>query len=724
MSPLDAHEAPARALLARMTLREKIGQMCQSSFATEQAAQLFCAAREGAIGAMLNVPPAFRDELQRAAVTGSRLGIPLLFGRDVVHGQRTVFPIPLGQAATFEPELVERAARVAAREAAAAGVDWTFAPMVDVSRDPRWGRIAESFGEDPRLVSALAAAAVRGFQGSGLDAADSVLACPKHFVGYGAAEAGKDYATTPIPERTLHEIYLPPFRACLDAGAVTLMTGFNDLDGIPISANRALLRGLLKGTWAFSGFVVSDWNSIEELVPHGIAADLRDSARVAVLAGVDLDMAGEAYPRHLGELVEQGVIDEALIDEAVVRLLRVKLARGLWQRPYANSLAAAEVTPGIAPEHLALAREVARASIVLLKNERAALPLSGAGTLAVVGPLADNALDQNGCWALDGRVEDGLTPLASLRERLGQRVCFAPGLRSTRDDNDAGFAEAIRIASSAERTVVFLGEDAQLSGEAHSRAFLDLPGRQLELLRVLRQATDALVLVVLAGRPLLLDPLLPLVDALLFGFHPGTAAGPALADLLLGDVSPSGKLPVCFPRSVGQIPIYYAHKSSGRPPQPEQRGVPLGSVLDPKDFSCRHIDVDDTPEFPFGFGLSYTEFTYGRLSLGKTELLPGESLPLSVELTNRGRMAADEVVQIYLRDPAASVTRPVRELRRFRRVHLAAGETRHVRFELDPADLAFIGHEMTPMVEPGRFDVFVGGSSAAELSASFRLLAE
>jgi beta-glucosidase len=707
-----------------MSLPEKIGQMCQSSFVQEQAEELFRAVRAGEVGSILNAPPALRDELQRAAVTGSRLGIPLLFGRDVVHGHRTVFPIPLGQAATFAPELVERAARVAACEAALAGVDWTFAPMVDVSRDPRWGRIAESFGEDPRLASSLGAAAVRGFQGTSLDAADSVLACPKHFAGYGAAEAGKDYNSTPLSERSLHEIYLPPFRACLDAGAVTLMTGFNDLDGTPISAHRALLRGLLKGEWAFSGFVVSDWHSIEELVAHGIADDLRDAARVAANAGVDLDMAGDAYRHHLADLVEEGVLDEALIDEAVVRLLRVKLARGLWTRPYTTSIAASELERPIALAHMALAHELACKSIVLLKNEHAALPLPRTGSVALIGPLADNSLDQNGCWALDGRAEDGLTPLRALRERLGERVQFAPGLSSARDRDQQGFAQALRLASEAAHTVVFLGEDAELSGEAHSRAFLDLPGAQLELLRELRAVAKSLVLVVLSGRPLVLESVLPLTDALLFAFQPGTATGPALADLLLGVVSPSGKLPVCFPRTVGQIPIYYAHKNSGRPPAREQRGMPVGSVLDPKDFVCRHVDVDSTPQFPFGFGLSYSEFVYSDVTLAETVLSAGECLRLSVQLTNGGRMAADEVVQVYLRDPTASVTRPVRELRHFRRVHLAGGETRRIEFELAPADLAFLGPELTPLIEPGRFDVFVGGSSDAELSASFRLLAE
>jgi len=710
------------ALLARMTRQEKVGQLSQLAYHAHHHEAALEAARTGTVGAFLNASGReLRNELQRLAVEQSRLGIPLVFGRDVIHGYRTIFPIPLGLGATFDPELVEATAAAAAAEAAEDGVDWTFAPMVDVARDPRWGRVAESPGEDPHHVSVMGAAMVRGFQGLDPAAPDRVAACAKHFVGYGAAEAGKDYNTTYIPEGQLHEVYLPPFRACLEAGVLSVMTAFNDLNGVPMTGNARLVRGLLKDTWGFPGLVVSDWASMTELMTHGVCRDEREVARVALEAGVDLEMATGSYRDHLAELVTSGAVPEPLLDDAVRRVLELKHRLGLFERPYVEAPAA---SVALSPRHRELARRAARRSVVLLKRGDALLPLgAGLRSVAVVGPLADAPREQLGCWAFDGAPEQSVTLLAALRERLGPHAALhhQPGLEHARDASTAGIAAAVAAAEAADVVIAALGENAELSGECRSRAFLGLPGAQLELLARVAATGKPLVVVVFAGRPLLLGPVLERATAVLYAWQPGTLGGPALVDLLFGDEAPSGRLPMTFPRAVGQIPIYHSHRSTGRPPRETFRGIPPGTPLDPVGYETSYLDLDVSPELPFGFGLSYTTFGYADLRLSPPRAPAGASIEVGVTVTNQGGFAADEVVQIYVRDRVASVTRPVRELKAFRRVHLAPGEARRVTVELGPHAFALAGPDGRWVVEPGAFQIFVGGDSMASLAAELEL---
>jgi beta-glucosidase len=714
---LSRFDSRVNELLARMTLREKIGQMCQQNLGGPPTPQHQSAVAEGMVGSFLNARKEDRNELQRIAVEKSRLGIPIIFGRDVIHGFRTIFPIPLAQASSFDPELVERAAEVAAREAASQGVDWTFAPMVDVTREPRWGRIAEGPGEDPYLASCLGAAMVRGFQGTDLTHPERLAACAKHFAGYGAVEAGKDYNTTPVPEQLLRELYLPPFKACVDAGAATLMSAFTDLNGVPASGNELLLRQVLREEWGFEGFVVSDWASIWEMLNHGLCETNRDAAEVAVKAGLNMEMATSCYLEELEKLVNDGKLEESALDDLVRQILRVKFARGLFENPYRD----VHDRVLLAPEHREVARTLATESAVLLKND-GALPLRDGAKVAVIGTLADSGIDHLGCWAYDGKAEETVTALAALRERLGDRVSFTPGLPSPRSTDTSGFTAALDALAAADVGLVFVGEDWALSGEARCRAFIDLPGAQAELVEALATAKKPIVLVVMTGRPLTLGPLLSHASAVLWAWHPGTMGGPAVADLLTGASVPSGKLPVTIPRTLGQVPIYYAKKNGGRPPKSEEdQGIPLGSPLDPKDFSISHMDVETSPEFPFGFGLSYTTFEYRELTLSKREIAQNESLTVSFELVNTGKVGGTEVAQLYLRDLVASVTRPVRELKRFARVKLAPGERRRVEFQLGTEDLAFVGQDMKRRVEPGRFHLFVGGSSKAALQGEFAL---
>jgi beta-glucosidase len=711
------HEGRIDDLLARMTLAEKVGQMAQLSGTHEAFEGLI---RRGAVGSFLNVVGEQARKYQRLAVEGSRLGIPLIFGRDVIHGFRTIFPIPLGQAASFDPEIVREGARIAASEAAASGVHWTFGPMVDIARDPRWGRIAEGCGEDPYLAACLGAAMVQGFQGEDLADPHHIAACAKHYVGYGAAEGGRDYDTTWVPEGLLRDVYLVPFAACVRAGVATLMSAFNDLNGVPASGNAFTLRKVLKGEWGFDGFVVSDWASICELIPHGFAADEREAALRGVAAGVDMEMVTTAYTKHLEALVADGVLPVELIDEAVRRILRIKLRLGLFDDPYRRG-------PGedllLAEEHLAAARQAARESCVLLKND-GLLPLSeGIGRLAVVGPLADAGRDQLGCWAMDGRSDDSCTPLAALRMALGaERVAYAPGLAGCRTADGSGIAAAVAAAREADAVLAFVGEDAGMSGEAHNRAFLDLPGAQQRLVDALAEAGKPLAAVVMAGRSLTLGPVLEKVGALLLTWHPGTMGGPAIADLLFGLESPSGRLPVSLPRTVGQVPIYYNRKNTGRPPRDDAPAIPTGTPLDPVGFTTSYLDVDHRPLFPFGYGLSYTTFEYAGLQLSTTQVRLGEALTAAATLTNTGPVHAVEVVQIYVRDLVGSVTRPVRELKGFQRVALEPGESRQVQFTLHTADLAFHNADMQRVTEPGRFHLWIGPDAQSGLQGEFEVL--
>jgi len=713
-----APDPRVRDLLGRMTLEEKVGQLVQYSSRDDMtgpasAASLSPLIGAGGVGSLLNIHGAAETrKWQKLAVESSRLHIPLLFGLDVVHGYRTIFPIPLATAASWDLAAIERGERIAAVEASAGGIHWTFAPMVDIARDPRWGRIAEGAGEDPFLGSAIARARVRGFQTDHLGGEGTILACAKHFAAYGAAQAGRDYFTTDVSERTLREVYLPPFRAAAEAGVATFMAAFNDLDGTPCSSNAFLMQRVLRGEWGFGGFVVSDWAGIAELLPHGSAADLRDASRQAFLAGLDVDMESHGYEQHLADLVRSGAVPMARLDAAVGAVLAAKFRLGLFEDPYRYCDEAQEKAVLLAPAHLEAARDLARRSCVLLQNN-GILPLTGAGLkVALVGPLADEPWDQLGCWSGLGRKKDTVTLRAALAQEFpGDRLRYAPGCLTTGEDT-SGFAAARAAAQGADVIIAALGESADQSGECTSRTSLDLSGPQLALLRELHATGKPVVLVLMAGRPLLLESVAPLTAAILVGWHPGTMGGPALVDVLTGAYNPAGKLPFTWPRSVGQIPIFYAAKNSGRP-----------APLDAKDrYFSHYIDSPNTPQFPFGFGLSYTTFAFDSLRLSAPVLTAdGPALSVTVRVTNTGKRAGEEVVQLYVRDRVGSVTRPVRELKGFSKISLAAGEARDVAFSLTSADLAFWRADMTFGSEPGAFDVFVGGDATASLTAGFRL---
>jgi beta-glucosidase len=721
-------DARVEALVARMTVAEKIGQLWQIHGAAPEHGELI---RQGKVGSVLNVIGDEAVEFQRIAREESRLGIPLIIGRDVIHGFRTIMPIPLGQAASWNPSVARAGARVAAREAASKAIHWTFAPMVDIARDPRWGRIAESCGEDPCLAAAMGAAMVEGFQNSpcettlhgprtqretarqALATPGSIAACAKHYVGYGAAEGGRDYNTTLIPERTLRNVYLPSFQGCVEAGVATLMSAFNDLNDIPASGNAFTLRQVLKAEWAFDGFVVSDWASITEMIAHGYCADEREAALAGLRGGVDMEMVSQSYTTHLEKLLDEGAVPMAWIDDAVRRVLRIKLALGLFDRPVQP-----EISPAVifSEAHRAVAKQAALESCVLLKND-GTLPWSGAGRVAVIGPLADAAKEQLGCWVLDGEAADTVTVVAGLRQALGDdRVLFSAGLPAARSTDRSGFPEAVAAAEGADAVVLVLGEDDNLSGEAHSRAFLGLPGAQEALLEAIHATGKPIVAVILAGRPLTIGTLLPKVNALLWAWHPGTMGGPAIADLLLGIAEPVGRLPVTFPRTVGQLPLYYNHKNTGRPPLPEQHGAPEGTPLDPKGFTSRYMDVDFRPEFPFGFGLGYTVFAFGPTQApASAEAAAGFSAQATV--TNTGDRRGATVAQLYLRFPSASATRPVRELKAFRRITLEPGESAEVVFELSMDALAAFGVDMAWGVEARPVQVWIApDSTCAEVT--------
>lgn len=716
-------------LLLRMTLQEKIGQMVQVNAGVSSAPDhLGNRLRAGGFGSILNnVSRGEVNELQRIAVEESRLGIPLLVGRDVIHGFRTIMPIPLGQAASWNPEIIRQGARIAAIEASSQGVNWTFAPMVDIARDPRWGRIAECLGEDPYLASELAAAMVQGFSGNDPAVGGNIACTAKHFAGYGASESGRDYATTNIPENELRNVYLPPFKAAVDAGAATLMTSFSDLNGVPATANAFLLRQVLREEWGFDGLVVSDWDSVHQLVLHGLSKDDKDSAFQAIVAGVDIEMAGDTYARHIEALVGEGRLTMAVIDAAVTNILRVKFWLGLFECPYSEGASAEASDSKLA---LDIAREAALQSVVLLKNEGAVLPLSASQlrSVAVIGPLADAPYEQLGSWIFDGEPNLSVTCLDGIRQLVGDavEVCFVEALATSRDRSTQGFDQAFEAARRADVVLLFLGEESILSGEAHCRADINLPGAQAELVSRIRQAGRPVVAVILAGRPLTLTNIVNEVDAILYAWHPGTMGGPAIADLLFGIRSPSGKLPVTFPRAVGQVPIYYSQKNTGKPPSPDtvihiddiEEQAPQTSF----GMSSFHLDVHYTPLFPFGYGLSYAPLSYQNIRTSAPELPMGGTLTVSADLTNHGQVAVDEVAQLYVRDLVGNVTRPVKELKGFRRLRVEPGQTIAVEFDLRSESLAFYGRENTLLTEPGEFHVWIGGSSETQLRTVFWLV--
>jgi beta-glucosidase len=695
-------------LLPRMTLEEKVGQLVQYSYGRVPNPEELI--RQGMVGSFLNVRDVeTANRLQAIAVRETRLGIPLIFGNDVIHGCRTIFPIPLAEAATWNPDLVRRCARIAAREAASLGTHWTFAPMVDIARDPRWGRIAEGAGEDPFLGAAMARAKVEGFQGDDLADPETIAACPKHYVAYGAALGGRDYNTVDISEWELRETYLPPFRAAVEAGAATIMSAFNDLNGVPASANRFTLTRILREEWGFEGFVVSDWDAIGELVNHGVASSLEDAAFLALRAGVDMDMMGSAYHRHLVDMVRRGRVPEEWVDRSVRRVLRVKYLLGLFDRPFTDPKRQQRTI--LAREHLDTALQEAREAIVLLKNEGGLLPLrKDLARVAVIGPLADNRTDLLGSWSMEGRAEDVISVLDGIREKIGpQRVLHARGC-GIKDSSTTGIEEAVALARQANVAILVVGESADMSGEAASRAYLDLPGAQLDLVKRVWAAGVPTVVVLINGRPLAIPWIAEHVGAIVESWQLGVQHGRAVADVLFGDYNPSGKLPVTFPRTVGQVPIYYNHKNTGRPP------------LATEKYTSKYIDEDWQPLYPFGYGLSYTNFRYENLQLSQTKLLPFGRLLVSADVVNIGPRAGEEVVQLYIRDVVASRTRPVRELRGFRKIYLRPGERTTVTFELGPHELGFYNGQMEWVVEPGEFRVWVGPNSVEALEGRFEVV--
>jgi len=712
-----------------MTLAEKIGQMCQFDASNGYAPDYLAdGLRAGRVGSVLNLADVNTvNALQRVSVEESRLGIPLLVGRDVIHGFRTIMPIPLGQAATWNPELVKQAAQVAALEASTTGINWTFAPMIDISRDARWGRIAESLGECVWLTSELAVAMVEGFQGDDLSAPGSIAACAKHFAGYGAVESGRDYATTNVPETKLRNVYLRPFKAAVDAGVTTLMTSFSDLNGIPATGNEFLLRQVLRDEWAFDGFVVSDWDSIRQLQIHGLTENDKESAFEAAAAGVDMEMAGDAYSKHLAELVEEDRIKVSDIDTAVANILRAKFRLGLFENPFTNP---ADLPPIANKRSLETAKQAALQSIVMLKNEHNTLPLSAEklNSVALIGPLSDAPYQQLGTWIFDGDLDLSITPMHAIHSLVGHDldVRYVRAMENSRSKATEAFDEAVEIARDSDAAILFLGEESILSGEAHSRADINLPGDQAELVRRIRETGKPVIAVILAGRPLTLTNIVDQVDAILYAWHPGTMGGPAIADLLFGIESPSGKLPATFPRMVGQIPIYYSQKNSGKPPSRDNivhiDDIDTRAPQTSLGMSAFHLDTHFTPLFAFGHGLSYTEFNYQHIRVSASKIGLGDTVTVSAELTNRGDVAADEIVQLYVRDLVASITRPVKELKGFRRVRLEPGQTITIDFDLHTNDLAFFGRDNQSTVEPGVFHAWMGGSSETELRTEFRIV--
>ncbi|MEO8192400.1 MAG: beta-glucosidase BglX [Gemmatimonadales bacterium] len=706
------------SLLATLTLEEKLGQLSQySGFAAVTGPGAAEASmeqlRQGGVSSFLNVTGADSvRKLQRIAIEDTRTRIPLLFGHDVIHGMRTIFPIPLAEASSWNPDAVREAARIAAREASAYGINWTFAPMVDVARDPRWGRITEGSGEDPYLGSVMGAARVRGFQGDDLRARESIAATVKHFAAYGGAEGGRDYNVVDVSERGMREVFLPPFRAAACAGAATFMASFNEIAGVPAHANRWLLTDLLRGEWGFDGVVVGDWGGVAELIPHGIAADSAEAARRSLEAGVDIEMVSGTYSRNIPRLVRSGAISQAAVDQAVRRVLRFKQRLGLFQDPYRGADAGRERSEVLTPAHRAAARHLAQQSIVLLRNEDNTLPLSrDLRTIAVVGALAADSVSTLGSWAGIGRAADAVSVLDGIRRAVSPRtrVIYERGTDPTRSDTSR-FRAAMRAARTADAVILVVGEPAWMSGEAESRASIELPGAQLELAQRIRALGKPLVVVLMNGRPLAVPWLAENAPALVEAWFLGVEMGNALSDVLFGAVNPSGKLTVTFPRSVGQIPLYYNHRRTGRPPAADSK------------WNSKYIDLPWTPQFPFGFGLSYTSYTYSSPRLSSETMGPRDSLRVEVTVTNTGRRAGEEIVQLYVQDEIASVTRPVIELRRFRRVPLGAGESRTVRFSLGLDDLAFYDTRMRRVAEPGSFRVFVGGSSRDVNETRFRFV--
>ncbi|WET04642.1 glycoside hydrolase family 3 N-terminal domain-containing protein [Flavobacterium sp. YJ01] len=713
-------------LLKKMTIEEKIGQLNQYTGDNQATGPITInpnkqnEIKQGLIGSMLNVIGTKYTRGYQELAMQSRLKIPLLFGQDVIHGYKTTFPLPLAEAASWDLEAIELAARVAATEASASGIHWTFAPMVDIGRDPRWGRVMEGAGEDTYLGSKIAYARVKGFQGNKLGDLNSVMACVKHFAAYGAGVGGRDYNSVDMSERMLLETYLPPFKAALDAGAATFMNSFNDINGIPATGNAHLQRDILKGKWNFQGFVVSDWGSIGEMVAHGYSKDLKEAAYAAITAGSDMDMESNAYRKHLAELVKEGRVSIDLVDDAVRRILRKKFELGLFEDPYRYSDEKRAEKALNNPEHRKAALEVAQKSIVLLKNENQTLPISkSVKTIAFIGPMVKEYKENMGFWSVELPEVDYNKWIVSqwdgLQNKVGKntKLLYAKGCEIEGTNKD-GFAEAVATAKQADVVILSIGERRDMSGEAKSRSDLHLPGVQEDLVKAIQATGKPVVVLINAGRPLVFNWTADNVPAILYTWWLGTEAGNAIANVLFGDYNPSGKLPMTFPREVGQVPIYYNHFSTGRPAKDENS----------TNYVSAYIDLKNSPKYPFGYGLSYTTFDYSGLKLSSTKIKNNETTKVSFQLKNTGKVAGEEVVQLYLKDKFGSVVRPVLELKDFQKVKLNAGESKTIEFTIDKEKLSFYNNKLEWGTEPGDFEVMIGTSSAdIKLRSDFELVA-
>ncbi|MDX5478829.1 MAG: beta-glucosidase BglX [Cyclobacteriaceae bacterium] len=718
----------ADSVLALMTLEEKIGQLnlpAAGDITTGQASNSNIAEkiREGKVGGLFNLKSAEKiRDVQRIAVEESRLKIPLIFGMDVIHGYETIFPIPLGIASSWDMELIQKSARIAAIEASADGISWTFSPMTDVSRDPRWGRVSEGNGEDPFLGAAIAKAMITGYQGDDLSLDNTIMACVKHFALYGAPEAGRDYHTVDMSRQRMFNEYFLPYKAAVEAGVGAVMTSFNDIDGIPASANQWLMTEVLRNQWGFDGFVVTDYTAINEMIDHGLG-DLQQVSALALKAGVDMDMVGEGFLTTLEKSLEEGKITQKQIDDAARRILVAKFKLGLFEDPYRYANVEKSKQVVFSQEHRNIAREIAAQSFVLLKNDGNVLPLQKKGTIALVGPMADNRENMTGTWSVAANFEKSVSLKDGLEKALGEKariiharganVVEDPELESRvsifgkptyRDERSEAvmIQEAVAAARNADVIIAAMGEAAEMSGEASSRTDIELPANQRRLLQALKATGKPIVLVLFTGRPLAIKWEAENIPSILNVWFAGSEAGDAISDVLFGDVNPSGKLPATFPQNIGQVPIYYNHKNTGRP-------LPEGEWF--QKFRSNYLDVSNDPLYPFGFGLSYTEFNYSNLQISSNSLKADQSLKISIEISNDGKYDGAEVVQLYVRDLVASITRPVKELKGFDKVFLKSGEKKKVDFELKQKDLMFYDQEAKFIWEPGEFEIMVGGNS-------------
>lgn len=708
------------SLMSEMTLEEKIGQMTLYTSGWDVTGPTLNdnykeELKAGRVGALFNAHTvAYNKELQKMAVEETRLGIPLIFGYDVIHGHRTIFPIPLAESASWDMELIQETARLSAKEATASGLNWTFNPMVDVSRDPRWGRVAEGSGEDPYLGGLIAKARVEGYQGEDLSDPFTMIACVKHFAAYGASQAGRDYHTVDMSDRVLRETYLPPYKAAIDAGVATVMTSFNEVDGMPASGNKYLLTQILRDEWGFDGFIVTDYTSINEMVPHGVAANEKEAAALAVNAGVDMDMQGGVFNDYLAELVEEGKVSEKRINDAVRNILEMKRKLGLFKDPYLYLNEEREKEVLFSKELMDHALKAARESIVLLKNDSVdgepLLPISKqVKSIALIGPLADNKQDLLGTWHASGDAEKVVTVLQALKDEFPEvEITYTQGAGFSGEDQ-SGFSEAVKAARAADLVIMALGENYQQSGEAASRSEIGLPGTQQQLLEAVHQTGKPIVALIMAGRPLTIEWAEENIPAVVNTWHLGTKAGQAIAEVLSGKHNPSGKLTMTFPRNVGQIPIFYGMKNTGRPFDAANK------------YTSKYIDVANEPLYPFGYGLSYTNFEYKNLKTSQQEITGHVNLNIEVTVENTGSYEGQEVVQLYIQDLVGSVTRPVKELKGFKKIRLKPGESQVVTFTINSDNLRFYTHDMSFRAEPGEFLAMVGSSSAEGDTVKFHL---